>query len=521
MTDIIGELDSDGGLPHFLQTVPALEIHLEREVQGFTTCLTTLLERVEQDRSAVGARFFGTSAPGKLQDITLTNSDPHKQGNRVAILSFGGDRQVVYKPRDVRIDEAISGKRLAPDASGSRRSLLEAAGAHDMTYTFLPASRDGVDYGYVQFLPHTSAQDHVIDTTQAPKTFGDLGRAIGALMLAGATDLHHENIMVSGGRFYFTDLEFALASQATSQLSALLQPPGTTVEQAVTPTQRYDNLMRSMMLNDAFHKATDNNPLAPPYTLEEGVIRPTSPYNEVIESLVILRGVDQQGRPAYLDNRKRPGDGQNIYSLYKQDFGKGLTAGLTDIQRSNALAQFHTSIAPFHLRYHPISTQDHRSVLQGLRLESFRQHSADGVLSLYNGTVPSDALERKLDEILPGAEQAAIREAFRTRMYQAYGQHDIPYFSRQATGTAMYPDGLTNSPLQWDDGQTAYFTAGATTHAQPLQGLLAGATAAMLTSIGDLAAAWFDEQVPDEDFVFDIPGNKTSGMIAEVTGKPV
>ncbi|RBL85121.1 hypothetical protein DDE05_19315 [Streptomyces cavourensis] len=418
VTDIIADLDGEGGLPHLLATVPALAIHLEREVQGFTSCVSTLLDRVEQDRSAIGARFFGTHQPDKLQDITLTNSDPHKQGNRVAILSFGDDRQVVYKPRDVRIDEALSGNRLAPDASGSRRSLLEAAGAPDMTYTFLPVARDGVDYGYVQFLPHTSAQDHVIDAAQAQKAFGDLGRAIGALMLAGATDLHHENLMVSGGRFYFTDLEFALSSQATTQMSALLQPPGSAVEQDLSPKQSYDYLMRSMMLDHTFHKATDNNPLCPPYTLDGGIIRPVSPYNEVIESLVILRGVDRDGQPAYLNNRTRPQEGSNIYALYRKAFGNGVTAGLTDIQRSNALAEFHTSIAPFHLRYHPIGTQEHRVVLQALRLDAFHQSDAAAVQDRYNGTVPSTFLEGKLTQILPGTEREAVRDAFRTRTYQ-------------------------------------------------------------------------------------------------------
>ncbi|MGK9007577.1 DUF4135 domain-containing protein, partial [Citrobacter europaeus] len=84
---------------------------------------------LERDHGAIGPRFLETASAGKLVGLTLTDSDPHKQGNRVAILTFEGGGKVVYKPRDVRIDEALSGKDLEARDGPPRRSLLEMAGA--------------------------------------------------------------------------------------------------------------------------------------------------------------------------------------------------------------------------------------------------------------------------------------------------------------------------------------------------------------------------------------------------------
>lgn len=521
--EVIATLDSIGGLPRLRQDVPALDVHLQREVNGFVTCMTTLLDRVTRDNANIGMRFFNDNAPGQLQGIRLTDSDPHKQGNRVAILSFGGDRQVVYKPRDVRIDEALSGAELASDGNGPRKSLLDMAGAGAMTYRFLPREHDGADYGYVQFLPHTEAQDHVIDANNAPQVFGDLGRAIGALMLAGASDLHHENIMVSGGRFYFTDLEFALSPQAVGYVSQLLQrQPGAPDSLGVPSDQQtaradYDLLMQSMILNDTFKRATDNNPLCSPCAVADGKFQPADTSNEVIESLVILRTVDQTGTH-YLDNRRTAdGEDDNIYSRYRQPFGQGVAAGLKAVRNAEGLPQFHASIQDFHLRYHPISTGDQRTVLGDLRYESFRVSTQQAVDNLYNGTTPTQSLDDKLADISLCSQDAAKRGELRRAMYEAYQQHDIPYFSRQVSGQALFPDGLTASPFEWGNGQRNYFTASADTHATTLERQLAGASDAVLDRLGTLAGDWMNEQFPNEAYVLQIPDGKTLRMIDEIT----
>lgn len=523
--EVIATLDSLGGLARLHQDVPALNVHLQREVAGFVTCLNTLLNRVDQDKADIGTRFFGDNAPGKLQGIRLTDSDPHKQGNRVAILSFGADRQVVYKPRDVRIDEALSGAHLAPDAQGPRQSLLEMAGADAMTYRFLPRQQANVDYGYVQFLPHGDAQDHVIDATDAPRVFGDLGRAIGALMLAGASDLHHENIMVSGGRFYFTDLEFALSPQAIGYATQLLsRQPGPLDADGVPSDQvaaraEYDDLMRSMILNDTFQRATDNNPLCSPCTVAQGRFHPADTSSEVIESLVILRTVGPDGTQ-YLDNRRAPdGEDDNLYARYHQPFGQGVTAGLKAVRDAagQGLPQFHASIPDFHLRYHPISTGDQRTVLSDLRFESFNASALQAVNDLYDGTTPTQSLDDKLADITLCSQDAAKLNALRQAMYGAYQQHDIPYFSRQVSGQALFPDGMTNQPFQWGPGPHDYFPTRADTHAQGLEALLAGVSDAVLDRLGTLAGSWMSEQSPREAYVLQFPNGKTQRMIDDIT----
>lgn len=545
---LLAKLEADGGVDALRRMVPAMDVHLNREAAGFTTCMKTLLERLERDHGAIGPRFLETASAGKLVGLTLTDSDPHKQGNRVAILTFEGGGKVVYKPRDVRIDEALSGKDLEARDGPPRRSLLEMAGAQDMTYRFLPRSHEDVDYGYVQFLPHSSAQDHVIDSAEAGRVFGDLGRAIAALMLAGASDLHHENIMVSQGRFFFTDLEFALVPEAIKHLTTLLtlDPPppkspeagpstpvtaqaDTSTEGLATPQQApktedaaktFEKLMRAMILNDTFSRATDNNPLCSPYNIVDGVFHTAEPTTEVIESLIILRTPDDQGGMTYLHNRVPPQteNGPTPYSLYHSQFGTGVTAGLTALKANGGLAEFHAAIPDFHLRYHPISTQDQRTILGDLRYETFRSTTSAAVADFYNGATELSTLKRLLDGVTLCPPESEKRAPLQAAMYTAYQSHDIPYFSRQVNNRAVYPDGLTSRPLKWGaDNTTDYFDSRADAHGADLEARLAQATTLQFAHIGTLASEWMKERVPSEAYVLDLPGNQTRAMIEEIT----
>lgn len=250
VSQVVARLEAAGGLASLSATIPALRVHLDTEVAGFTQNVSTLLTRVERDLGNIEGRFFPGKPSTGLTGLVLTNSDPHKGGQRVALLSLSNGERLVHKPRDLRIDEAITGSNLA----GGHRSLLEDAGATAMLYKFMPCEDPAAaapapvhHYGYVAFLPHDTASHHLIEGDAAARDYHMmLGRGTAALMMAGATDIHHENIMVSQGKPYFTDLEFAFAEPVLNGVSSLLAPPdGQVIDREVT------QLMQHVMLDKA------------------------------------------------------------------------------------------------------------------------------------------------------------------------------------------------------------------------------------------------------------------------------
>ena len=86
---------------------------LDTITDNFIGNLSLCLQRVRADRKAIEACFLGGQTIQKISHILVTDSDPHKGGKQVVILTFTtnqGTRRVVYKPSDIEIDYRIAGK---------------------------------------------------------------------------------------------------------------------------------------------------------------------------------------------------------------------------------------------------------------------------------------------------------------------------------------------------------------------------------------------------------------------------
>lgn len=489
LDELMGGFDPDAGLAALAAALPGLQGRLHTETANFTSSMQTLLTRVAGDMGALGGRFFGNVPLQSLTGVHLTDSDPHKQGNRVAILNFGEGRQVVYKPRDVRIDEAITGA----DLPQGRRSLMEMAGA-DITFRFL-AGEDETHYGYVEFLHTDSVDDRLMSPEQGAAYYHELGRGTAALMLAGATDIHHENVMVSGRKPYFTDLEFAFSSSVMGNLAGLLTDP---------PPRARDGLLgeavSDMDLGMLFSNALDTNSLHPQFRVQGNAFTEVPPWHDVFESVIVVREEDG----TLVDNRRmREDERPSLNARYAQDFRDGMLAGLQSLQiaerQHHRYADFLADTQGFQIRYHPLSTEDQRAELQN-RLElSYRQPNPQGADDVMAGRPPSDnaPLRALLDQKgLPTPERTV---ALQDAMVQAYGHHDVPYFSRQAGGLQALFDG--HQPLTWQDPVTGqdhddFFLQPANVGGVALSAALTQARAHVLEEIADLAGIWVGAQLP-------------------------
>ena len=140
-----------------------------------------LVERFDRDHGALAEIFFDGSALGAATSLEADLSDPHHSGRTVAILGFGDGRNLVYKPKDLRVDQAWSGllhwlgARGAPVALRAARVLV----------------REG--YGWAAFVRADESE-----RSSDPALF--YRRAGGLLALFHALrgiDFHYENVIVA------------------------------------------------------------------------------------------------------------------------------------------------------------------------------------------------------------------------------------------------------------------------------------------------------------------------------------
>lgn len=90
---------------------------VDRTLHLYATAMDLCFERVSNDRGYLARCFLDGNPIETLDDVIITDSDPHKGGKRVLFLDFGyrsagkaAKRRVVYKPSDVEIDYRLAGK---------------------------------------------------------------------------------------------------------------------------------------------------------------------------------------------------------------------------------------------------------------------------------------------------------------------------------------------------------------------------------------------------------------------------
>jgi len=141
--------------------------------------------------SAVLSRQFGIRETA-IARLELGQGDSHKQGRAVAIIRYGCGGTIVYKPRDMRIDETFQ-QLLAwmNERMNDGAPLLTVS-----------VSNRG-EYGWMQFVEHKRSET----SGQAEQFYYRLGKLLAVLHTMNATDFHYENIIACGDQPVLVDLE--------------------------------------------------------------------------------------------------------------------------------------------------------------------------------------------------------------------------------------------------------------------------------------------------------------------------
>ena len=181
------------GLRQFFVTYPVLARLVAVAVDSWIDATAEFLRRLQDDRDTLAEAFAHDSHAGlgRIVDIEAPLSDPHR-GRRVVMgLTFSGGVRIVYKPKDLRTEEAFV-------------QLLGWCNTHGSPLDFKThriVARDG--YGWVQYIDYRPCRHR----RQIWAFYRRAGMLLSLLYVLGSNDCHAENIVASDEHPMLVDME--------------------------------------------------------------------------------------------------------------------------------------------------------------------------------------------------------------------------------------------------------------------------------------------------------------------------
>ena len=197
------------GYEPLLAEFPVLGRLLATVVQLWLEANQEMFERIEQSRDAL-AQAFNISPQADLSGIRQGLSDPHRGGRTVTILTFtneAGERHVVYKPKDMGVDQAY------------QRYLGTLNGLSDLPPLRTLTALARASYGFMELVEHRPCRSE----QELARFYRHAGRLMAVLYLLGCTDCHYENLIASGDQLVLIDTETLLEADPADHINAVEQ----------------------------------------------------------------------------------------------------------------------------------------------------------------------------------------------------------------------------------------------------------------------------------------------------------
>ncbi len=198
-----------GGLLQFFQEYAVLARLMTTVVEYWIEHVAEFCRRLDEDRSALSALFNQDQNLGNILQVKLGLSDPHQRGRTVVIATFDCGLKIVYKPKDLGIDESYWAlvDWLNTQAQGSsKRGSCESNHTGCMVPLRSIKVLNQTNYGWVEFVEHRSCQD----ASEAKLYYRRMGMLLYLTYVLGGTDFHLENIIACRDQPVLVDLETML-----------------------------------------------------------------------------------------------------------------------------------------------------------------------------------------------------------------------------------------------------------------------------------------------------------------------
>jgi len=186
-----------GGLLTFLQEYPVLARSIAIVIEFWVDSTQEFLLRLESDWFNIQKTFQDGKELGEVVAVQPFLSDRHHNGRSVTIITFASGLKVVYKPKNIGIEQAYF-------------QLLEWLNKHQVPLQFkLLKTLNGLDYGWVEFVEALPCQTK----EQVKRYYQRCGMQLCLVYVLEATDLHFENIIAHGEDPVIIDLETLMHPQ--------------------------------------------------------------------------------------------------------------------------------------------------------------------------------------------------------------------------------------------------------------------------------------------------------------------
>ena len=185
----VSSLSLDKNKKIFWDKYPVLQSRILTVVDNTTQMCIETITRVADDNKHIEG-VFSISRNSTLKSIVWGNGDSHCRGRVVAILHYSRAK-LVYKPRPVNADKAYN---QFIDWYGQNCDFPSPRTYRNLSFD---------TYGYAEFIKSSQASSK----SDISSYYYKQGQLIAIAWLLGITDLHHENLIASGGDPYLIDLE--------------------------------------------------------------------------------------------------------------------------------------------------------------------------------------------------------------------------------------------------------------------------------------------------------------------------
>lgn len=181
----------NGEILTFFKEYPVLARLMATAIDFWVNANRDFISHLASDWSEIQKTFHVTTALERVLDIQVDISDRHQNGLSVMILTFMSGLKLVYKPRNLDIDQAYI-KLL---------DWLNNYGLPISLKSFRILNRSS--YGWVEFIETAPCKN----AEESSRYYQRCGMLLCLAYILNSTDLHHENIISSGENPVLIDLE--------------------------------------------------------------------------------------------------------------------------------------------------------------------------------------------------------------------------------------------------------------------------------------------------------------------------
>lgn len=180
------------------EAYPGLYEGLSQVMEDFVHNINDLLDRFTEDREALNQKLYPGNPCREIRRIGGGSSDGHRHGKRVLLLELDNGEKLVYKPRNMSVDEAYE-------------VFLQWVFENiDMTCWWYRVWDRG-EYGWCQWVSSFPC----VSREELSRYYYRNGVLLCVSYLLGSEDMHFENLIAHGEYPVIVDLEMAVGSRGT------------------------------------------------------------------------------------------------------------------------------------------------------------------------------------------------------------------------------------------------------------------------------------------------------------------